>query len=70
VETKNANLTTWLYRDSEECFTKAIFFGLEKDLFIFDLILFVFVDYFGQNFVLASLVLYFVDMVINKINCL
>ena len=45
-------------------FEKAIFAGRERTLFIFDAILFLFVDYYSNNFVLASFVVY----VVSKVN--
>jgi len=49
--------------DDISCYTNAIFFGKEKSLFVFDVLLFLFIDYFTQNYILAAFVVYIVTNV-------
>ena len=44
-------------------FVQTIFYGKEVTLFIFDLLVFLFVDFFAQNYILAGFVLYVVSKV-------
>lgn len=53
------------YQDSGYCFENAIFAGKERTLFIFELLVFLFVDYFSQNYVLAAFCVYIAHKVIN-----
>ncbi len=43
--------------DDETSFTDAIFFGCERKLFTFELSVFLFVDYFAEDFALATFIL-------------
>jgi hypothetical protein len=49
--------------DDGPSFQNVIFAGKERSLFIFDLVLFMFVDYFAQNYVLAAFIFYIVSKV-------
>lgn len=65
LELKEPLVNGYFYEDQDKSFEKAIFCGKERSLFIFDLVLFLFVDYFSQNYVLAALITYFVVKVNN-----
>lgn len=53
----------YFYKDDLTCFTDALFYGKERSLFIFETLLFLFVDYFAQSFVLAAIIVYLVSTV-------
>lgn len=44
-----------------------MFFGIEKDLFILDLLVFLLVDHLAKNFILAASVLYIIDKILSVI---
>ena len=54
----------FLLLDDDNSFKNVIFSGQERKLFIFDMLLFLVVDYFAQNYVLAGFIVY----IIYKVN--
>ncbi|RNA28965.1 meckelin-like [Brachionus plicatilis] len=67
IEFKTRDANGYFYKDDMNCFTETVYFGKEKTLFIFEFLLFLLLDYFSQNFVLASLIVYIVSKVTSKI---
>ena len=59
------NLIQIFWIDEDNTFKNAIFAGHERKLFIFDLALFLFIDYFAKNYVLAAFICYIVQQVFN-----
>ena len=52
-----------LFLDEDNPYQEVLFTGHERKLFTFDLALFLFVDYFAQNYVLAAFITYIVQKV-------
>ena len=52
-----------LFTDTEKNFSKVIFAGYEKSLFLWNMITFLFMLYFVPNYVLAAVVTYLLNMV-------
>lgn len=57
------NLIILIALDDEKSFEKAIFCGNERKLFMFDMLVFVFIDYFAFNYLLAAVVTYIIRIV-------
>eukprot|EP00042_Codosiga_hollandica_P036955 m.287014 g.287014 ORF g.287014 m.287014 type:complete len:974 (+) comp55006_c0_seq2:130-3051(+) len=53
------------YRDSGHSFDQILFYGHEMKLFLLDLLLFAFTDYYSTNVVLAAVITYLVDKVLS-----
>jgi len=47
--------------DEEACFTEALFYGCERQFFTFELICFLFIDYFAKSYLLAAFIMYAVN---------
>jgi meckelin len=76
IELQDPIPTAIFYADEDNSFQKALFYGQEKRLFTFDLALFLVIDFFAKNYILAAFVVYiiikvsvfFSTKVINKIS--
>lgn len=60
MEFKEPRDTGYFYADDENSFQEALFSGRERKLFFYDLVVFLFVDYFAQNYILAAFITYIV----------
>lgn len=49
------------------CFMEIVYYGKETTLFIFEFLLFLFLDSFSQNFVLAAVITFIVSIILAKI---
>lgn len=63
IELKEPDLMAYFYEDDIHCFAETIFLGKERSLFVFELLLFLAVDYLSYNYVLAATVVYLVNQV-------
>jgi meckelin len=52
-------------KDDGYPFAEALFAGHERSLFIFELSVFLFIDFFAQNYVLAAFITYIAHKFIN-----
>ncbi len=53
----------FLVKDKEKSFTNALFCGHENSLFIWNMSVFLFIDYFAFNYVLAAVITYLLNAV-------
>ncbi|CAF0714886.1 unnamed protein product [Brachionus calyciflorus] len=65
MEFKEPIKTGYFYADENKGFERALFSGQERKLFVFDLITFLFVDYFAKNYVLAAFCVFIVVKIYN-----
>ncbi len=49
--------------DNEKTFTKLLFYGEERSLFIWNMITFLFIDFLATNYVLAAAITYLLNLV-------
>lgn len=63
-EFKEPILNGYFYKDDEKSFEEALFCGKETTFFIFDMLVFLIVDYFAFNYILAAVITYIVKIVI------
>ena len=54
----------FFYKDDTKSFTRALLYGAEWSLLLFDILLFAVIDMAASNYVLAAVITYFVDMII------
>lgn len=54
----------FLFEDEDNPYQEVLFSGNERKIFTFDLALFLVVDFFSQNYVLAAFITYVVQKVI------
>lgn len=66
LEFKEPIMNGFFYADEDKSFESVLFCGQERKLFVFDLLTFLFVDFFAKNYVLSAFVVYIVVKVIWK----
>ncbi len=49
--------------DNEKTFTKLLFYGEERSLFMWNMITFLFIDFLATNYVLAAVITYLLNLV-------
>ncbi|CAF0714891.1 unnamed protein product [Brachionus calyciflorus] len=65
IEFKQPIKNGYFYKDEIDCFTDVIYFGKEKTLFLFDLVIFLFVDYLSESYILAALIVYITSKILK-----
>ncbi len=66
-EYKEPILNGFFYPDEENSFQNALMCGRERTLFIFDMITFMFFDYWVQDYVLSALIVFIIIQIYETI---
>jgi len=53
----------FLIKDNEKTFTQILFYGEENNLFIWNIITFLFIDFLSSNYILATIITYLLNLV-------
>ncbi|RNA07664.1 meckelin isoform X1 [Brachionus plicatilis] len=67
IEFRDPTKNGYFFADENRTFETVLFCGQEQKLFIFDLMTFLFVDYFAKNYVLAAFCVFLVIKVYNTL---